>query len=144
MTHYVLTRGLFGEVPAGSVGRIAAVRSTDGMTVVTFQGHRVTMPVESLMRATMSLRPMAWKAAFRFRTGRVRRMLVPADPVTYDPPSVWRVPVPNGRPVLLRDVGPDIVESPMEAVTFRCSHIPESSDTWFYEPDAPIPGVGHA
>lgn len=128
MTRYVLTKEQLGDVPPFTVG--TAVLNPETFTVaLKFNFCIAHVSLEAFGRVATVISPTLWKARLRYRNGREIHLRVAANPYTGDPPPEWFVPKPPEPPF----VHSDGYILPLEVVTFRCSHIPEASDTWIYE-----------
>lgn len=133
MTRYVMTRSDVGEIPARTIGRVGSVDAASMRITVLFNdGAGCWLDPEAFRLWLFELRPKAWKAdLYRTGMGLWRRVVLPADPVTFDPPAQWRVPIS----VAPRDMfvsGAAMPSSTMEVLTFDRVRIPEASDVWTY------------
>lgn len=128
MTRYVLTKEQIGDVPPFTVGTLEDISLERFEAVIKFNFCKVRISLEALGHLVSHIAPTLWKARLCYRDGREAQVRMGANPYTGDPPPEWFVPVP---PKNFFTAPGDFL--PMEVITFRCSHIPEASDTWIYE-----------
>jgi hypothetical protein len=135
VTRYVMTKVELGLIPAGTIGRAEPLDFAHHTIDLHFNDGAVYRIVGEIYdRVVFELRPTAWKADLYDGT-RWRRVVLPADPVTFDPPEQWRVPVLRElhEPFTTTDAA---LTSTMDILTFDRVRIPESSDVWFYRAGA--------